>query len=108
MFLKKYYRVSLRLSQLIEMYNLDELVSYIEANKYYPRMARARGIEGDIEVTFELLRNGDIKLLKTSGGTSILREAAETSISRVLPLPIPPETIECPMQVSYVLQYQIR
>ena len=87
---------------------LDELVSYIEANKYYPRMARARGIEGDIEVSFELLQNGDINLLTASGGPSILREAAETSISRVLPLPKPPETVECPMQVSYVLQYQIR
>lgn len=90
-----------------ELY-LDELVSYIEANKYYPRMARARGIEGDIEVTFELLPNGDISLLKTSGGTSILREAAESSIIRALPLPKPPDTVEFPMEVSYVLQYQIR
>ena len=90
-----------------ELY-LDELANYIEASKYYPRIARARGIDGDIEVSFELLSNGEINFLKTSGGPGILREAAEASISRALPLPIPPETVQCPMQVSYVLQYQIR
>ena len=45
---------------------MQQLLAHIENRKYYPRSARSRGIEGSVLVSFELLADGNIKLLKVS------------------------------------------
>ncbi len=84
------------------------LLTHIEGHKYYPRSARHRGIEGSIQVSFRLLANGSISGLKASGGPSILRRAAKSSVTDALPLPLCPPEITCPMQVSYAMQFKLR
>lgn len=86
---------------------LNNLLIHIEGHKYYPQSARSRNIKGNIEVSFELLHNGEISELKTSGGPMILRKAAEQSIAKALPLPAPPAEVSCPLQVSYVMQFEL-
>ena len=84
------------------------LLTHIEGHKYYPRSARNRGIEGSIQVSFRLLANGSITGLIASGGPSILRRAAKSSVTDALPLPLCPPEITCPMQVSYAMQFKFR
>lgn len=86
---------------------LHQLLTYIEGHKYYPRLARGRGISGSIEVTFELLHSGEITDLKTNGSSQILRNAAEQAVISALPLPAPPDGINSPLQVSYVMQFAL-
>jgi len=86
---------------------LNNLLTYIEGHKYYPQSARKRGINGSIEVSFELLNNGEINDLKASGGPMVLRKAAEQAIAKALPFPIPPAEVNCPLQVSYAMQFQL-
>ena len=91
----------------IRKHYLNNLLTYIEGHKYYPQSARKRGINGSIDVSFELLHNGEINDLKASGGPMILRRAAEQAIANALPFPLPPDEVNCPLQVSYAMQFQL-
>lgn len=91
----------------IRKHYLNNLLTYIEGHKYYPQSARNRGIKGSIEVSFELLNNGEISDLKASGGPLILRKAAEQAIASALPFPTPPSEVNCPLQVSYAMLFEL-
>jgi len=92
---------------VIKEHYLSNLLTYIEGHKYYPQSARSRGIEGSINVSFELLNNGNINNLKTDGGALVLRRAAEQAITRAVPFPSPPPEMEYPLQVSYAMQFRL-
>ncbi|MCN4144990.1 MAG: energy transducer TonB [Thiohalomonas sp.] len=51
-------------------------------------MARKRKIEGEIQVSFTLLPNGDIKNLMINGKRSILKKATKNAIDYALPMDI--------------------
>lgn len=91
----------------IKKHYLNNLLTHIEGHKYYPQSARNRGIKGSIDVSFELLNNGEISDLKATGGPMILRKAAEQAIASALPFPVPPTEVNCPLQVSYAMQFQL-
>ncbi|MDH5711504.1 MAG: TonB family protein [Gammaproteobacteria bacterium] len=91
----------------IRKHYLNNLLTHIEGHKYYPQSARNRGINGSIEVSFELLSNGEISDLKAVGGPMVLRNAAKQAIESALPFPVPPEEVNCPLQVSYAMQFQL-
>jgi protein TonB len=91
----------------IRKHYLNNLLTYIEGHKYYPQSARKRGINGSIDVSFELLNNGEINGLKASGGPMVLRKAAEQAVANALPFPVPPAEVNCPLQVSYDMQFQL-
>ena len=91
----------------IKKHYLNNLLTHIEGHKYYPQSARNRGIKGNIDVSFELLNNGEISDLKATGGPMILRKAAEQAIASALPFPVPPTEVNCPLQVSYAMQFQL-
>jgi len=92
----------------IRQHYLTQLLTYIEGYKYYPHKARRRGMEGSIQVSFELLPNGNINGLVTSGGPLLLRRAAKGAVHKALPLPACPPELKCPMQVSYAMQFLLR
>lgn len=85
---------------------LAHLLEHIDAHKFYPRSARRRGQEGRIEVAFQLTGDGSIRDLRLSGGSRVLRKAAEQAIQRALPLPLPPEAIGL-HQVRFDMEYRI-
>lgn len=87
---------------------LARILTHIEGYKYYPRAARQRGIEGSIQVSFRLLKNGDISGLTANNGHLILRRAAKAAVNKALPLPACPPEVACPMQVSYAMQFELR
>ena len=84
-----------------------KLLTHIEGYKYYPRLARQRGLEGSIKVSFRLLANGSISDLTASGGPLILQRAAKSSVTDALPLPLCPPDVICPMQISYAMQFKL-
>lgn len=87
---------------------LKNLLTHIEGHKYYPSSARRRGMEANIEVSFELLSNGTLRDLKTSGGPLVLRKAAEQAITKALPFEIPPPELNCPLYMSYIMQFELQ
>jgi len=63
---------------------------HLEAFKYYPASARRRGIEGDVDVSFMLVRGGvaeQVEVLKGSG-YAVLDRAAMTTVARAQPFPV--------------------
>lgn len=96
-----------KLASLKQHYFLT-LLTHVEGHKYYPRSARARGIEGSIQISFRLLEDGNITGLSAKGESLQLRRAAKQSVINALPLPHCPPEVTCPMQVSYVMQFKLK
>jgi protein TonB len=92
-------------SQKIDYYSL--LQAHIESRKYYPRRARKLGIEGDVEVSFVLLQNGEVSDISSTGGHRMLNQAAIKSIRQAMPLPAPPATLNLPLVVTFSMQYNL-
>ena len=93
--------------QLRQSY-LDYVLSHIEGHKYYPHAARLRNMEGSIQVSFVLQKDGSINELSANGASILLRRAAKGSVNKALPLPACPDDVECPIQVSYAMQFKIK
>lgn len=94
-------------SKIVKQRYLSKILTIIEGNKYYPRIARRRGVEGNIHVSFMLKDNGYINGLDASGGPLLLRRAAKQAVKKSLPLPTTPTEIEYPMYVSYAMQFKL-
>ena len=87
---------------------MQQLLAHIENQKYYPRSARSRGIEGNVLVSFELLADGSIKSLQVSGGRSILQNATKQAIQNAIPLPLPPLELTVPRKIEFSIQYLLQ
>lgn len=64
--------------------------NHLEQFKYYPASARRRGINGEVEVAFELDSLGQAKLVKIMSGSgySLLDEAALETVHSAEPFPV--------------------
>ena len=87
---------------------LARLLAHIDSHKFYPRSARRRGQEGDVQVVFYLLQDGGIRALEISGSSRQLREAAQRAVQTALPLPQPPASINLNEQVSFSMQFRLK
>lgn len=105
---KEVTRDKSELNRQVRQSYLDYVLSYIEGHKYYPHAARLRGIEGSIQVSFVLQKDGSINELSANGSSILLRRAAKGSVNRALPLPACPTDVKCPIQVSYAMQFQMK
>ena len=86
---------------------LQQLLAHIDSHKFYPRSARRRGLEGEIEVSFTLLENGNIRDLQVRGGSRILRKAAERAVLSAQPMPAPPDTMKRRDSVSFGMLFRL-
>lgn len=86
---------------------LASVIAHIEQHKWYPKAARRRGIEGDIEVTFLLLPDGSANAVEVTSGPEVLLEAARKTMARATPLPPPPPDIHCPIRCSFRMQFAL-
>ncbi len=82
------------------------IAKLLQENLYYPRIARKRGITGEVIVEFELMRNGEATRIKVnSGDRAILNKAAITTIERLSgDFPKPDEPITLHVPIRYQLQ----
>lgn len=105
---KEVTRDKSELKRQVRQSYLDYVLSYIEGHKYYPHAARLRGIEGSIQVSFELQKDGSIRELSAHGESIKLRRAAKGSVNKALPLPACPKEVDCPIRVNYAMQFKIK
>lgn len=86
--------------------HLAVISELLQKNLYYPRMARKRGITGEVVVAFELSVEGEVAHIDvTSGEKSILNDAAVRTVERLsgkFPKPSEPITLHVP--IRYELQ----
>ena len=79
---------------------LSLVMDCIERCKYYPTMARRRGISGEIEVNMTLLPNGEVENLEIDGGHGILCDAVREAVMKASPLPPPPGNESYPVRIK--------
>ena len=86
---------------------LGVLLAHIEEHKFYPHAARRRGVQGVIQVSFQLHRDGRISDLRVANGPDLLRKAATDAVDAALPLPPPPPQVSGPLTVSYGMEFRL-
>ena len=77
----------------------------IESNKFYPRSARRKTIEGRVRIVLTLGRDGRIEDLRLEGGHKLLRKAAKKAVERSLPLPDVPDALAFPLKIAFAMKY---
>ena len=87
---------------------MHELLTHIEGYKFYPRVARRRGIEGEIKVSFTLLANGKLQDLQVDGDQSVLLSAAQQAMEDAVPLPLPPASMTLPRRIDISIVYSLK
>ncbi len=92
----------------IEEIYITSLLNQVEKNKFYPRKARRRNIEGKVKVTLSLNADGSIVNLNLSDGHKILRKAADKAIQKSLPFDRPPATLISPKKISFEINYRFK
>jgi TonB family protein len=86
----------------------SQLQAHIEACKYYPRAARKQGVEGRVEVSFQLLKGGGVKNIQSTGAHRLLKHAATRAIKEALPLPKPPANLAMPRNIRFSMHYDLK
>jgi protein TonB len=82
-----------------------EVRELLVRNKYYPKSARRRGIEGVVKVEFLLTKDGKISSLKTFSKHNILSESLKETISRISDqFPQPKSDVLIVVNIKYSLK----
>jgi protein TonB len=86
---------------------LSNVMAHIEQHKWYPKAARRRGIEGEVNVRFTLLPDGSAKGVMVENGPTILIAAARKAVEKATPMPKPPENIHCPLECEFRMRFSL-
>lgn len=78
----------------------------INQYKFYPPIAKNRGIEGVIEASFVILPNGNVADIKLSGSNA-LKSAAREAITRAFPIDVSNCPISLPTTMHISLRYSL-
>ncbi|PJA32128.1 MAG: hypothetical protein CO187_05650 [Zetaproteobacteria bacterium CG_4_9_14_3_um_filter_53_7] len=87
---------------------LAEVMAHIEHYKWYPKAARRRGIEGEVNVSFTLLPDGTTYQLVVENGPSLLVAAARQAVEKAMPMPQPPAMIDCPLECQFRMRFNLK
>jgi protein TonB len=80
----------------------SRIIELINAKKSYPRVARRRGIEGAVEVSFTVTADGQVAELICEGSRDIFEQSACETILAATPFPAPQGE---PLQLSFMMDY---
>jgi len=86
---------------------IKRLLAHIEAYKFYPSAARRRAIEGRLEVSFLLQKNGKYAQLSIQGSRGVLQRAVRQAIEDALPFPEPPPSMAINPYIAFNMNYQL-
>ena len=87
---------------------LTEVMAHIEQHKWYPKAARRRGIEGEVNVRFTLFPDGSARQLIVENGPSLLVAAARQAVEKAIPMPTPPANIHCPLECQFRMRFNLK
>ncbi|WP_373070100.1 TonB family protein [Sulfurimonas sp.] len=77
----------------------------IDQNKTYPRSARRRGIEGDVEVSFSLCNDGNVKDIEFLSGKKVFKESIIKAIENSFPMEVDQSLFTFPKQFKISVKY---
>ncbi|CUV65106.1 Periplasmic protein TonB [Sulfurovum sp. enrichment culture clone C5] len=86
---------------------ISDLKNKIKQNKYYPEVARNRGQEGVVKVSFCVNSDGSVSDIVCSGEYSVLNSAAKNAVAKTFPVKVPANVIATRLQLSVVLNYNL-
>lgn len=86
---------------------IEKLKKKIDKNKFYPKSARRRGIEGDVNVEFFIHKDGSIDNLKIKEGKTIFHKAVKESIKNSFPMKIDNNSISFPFKIMVKLKFAL-
>ena len=86
--------------------HLQLIASLLRENLYYPRIARKRGVTGEVIIAFDLTTGGEIKnSVIVSGKYAVLNRAAITTLQRLAgEFPHPQEHLSLQVPIRYQLK----
>jgi len=87
---------------------LARLLAHIESHKHYPKAARRRHIEGEVNVSFKLLAEGQIDGLQVAGKRRLLQKATHSAVTASLPLPAPTQELDLPMEINFTMAFVLK
>jgi|GEM_PF-6549184 len=83
------------------------LLAHIEAYKFYPGAARRRAIEGKLNVTFLLHKDGSHDQLTINGGRAVLQRAVRQALDDAQPFPKPPASLQVDQRIAFSMVYEL-
>gem|GEM_PF-1900857 len=87
---------------------IAELMSKINTNKSYPRIARNDGIEGDVKVQFYITYDGNVDRLKLVCGEKIFERSAFEAIKKSFPMKVNETLFHFPKEFTVTLAYVLK
>jgi protein TonB len=85
---------------------MSKVRNKIDKNKSYPRIAKRRGLQGKVTVTFTILPNGNVSNIQLKGPTLFYRSARE-AIRKAFPIKLNKFKVKLPKEVTIVLNYRL-
>jgi periplasmic protein TonB len=86
---------------------VSDLKNKIRQNKYYPEVARNRGQEGVVKVSFCVNSDGSVSNIVCDGEFSVLNNAAKNAVAKTFPVKVPPNLISSRLELSVMLSYKL-
>lgn len=91
----------------IDSSTFESMVKHrINQYKFYPPIAKNRGVEGVIEASFVILPNGNVSEISVSGPNA-LKSAAREAITRAFPIDVSNAPVSLPAAMNISLRYSL-
>lgn len=87
---------------------LAQMRNTIDANKIYPNSARRRAMEGEVQISFFLQEDGNVKNIELVSGKSIFKDSAIEAIAKSFPLKVEKELFDFPKKFYITLAYTLK
>jgi len=79
----------------------------IDRNKFYPRIAKKRGMQGSVKVKFTILANGNVGHISVSG-PKVFYNSAKNAVKNAFPINAKKSPISLPTSINLTLHYKVR
>lgn len=86
---------------------IEQLLREIEQHKFYPSLARRRGIEDTITVEFLLKNHQEIAGLQVRGSSSLLEAVTRKVVYAALPFTVVPDEVHLPLKIRFQIYFKL-
>ena len=84
-----------------------QIKNMIDKNKTYPNVAKRRGIEGNVIVSFIISPKGEFIKFENIVGKKVFYKSVQNAIKKIFPFPTPKEIFTSSQRLSLVLEYKL-
>ena len=104
---KSTYTAKKTVNYALKQNYLNQVRARINANKYYPRRAKRRAIQGSVIVTFTISKNGDLISINSIRGDEIFFDATKEAIYNSFPIRPPKGALNANESLTIPLHYRL-